>query len=394
MVNDGTVNSAADTVTITAVGVTYWDTTEIPITPYLFSGAEIVTMPSIPVVSAAIGYVLQGTNTNIKVIDHGEILISGGNPVYITLPGGSFTNPEDAVPLSFNQINNDNSIGILFDNETTSLFFPNDGSVQSLPAGSYQVPIATYNAAGNAFEADTIDLRIFYKTETPTQTTMTLNVFVVAGVGGITTAAGALADAEIQGALDVLRNVYERNPNTALDVVIDVDVVPNSAFAVLETIVERDALFSGYPTSPTHDAMNIFIVSSLDYLPVGIIGVASRVPGPFNRQGTIQSGTVAEYQDDGGVGTILGFILAHEFGHYMGLYHTSQTNMTQDGIIGQDPIADTPVCTAAEIGMPGGIDNCPDRTNLMFPIVDNESDPPITRQQGTVIRLNPAVRLP
>ena len=111
---------------------------------------------------------------------------------------------------------------------------------------------------------------------------------------------------------------------------------------------------------------------------------------PFNIQGLIVSGTVAEYQSDA-TGTILGFTLAHEFGHFLGLFHTSQTNEEADSIIGFDPISDTDVCTNKQIRKTGSIDNCPDRSNLMFPYVDDNDDPDLSTGQGNVVRYNPAV---
>ena len=201
----------------------------------------------------------------------------------------------------------------------------------------------------------------------------------------------AAADAEIVGAIAKLRAAFESHPQVNITLTIAVDVVPVSSFAILDTQSEWDTLNSTYPTSPVHDAMNIFIVSRMDFVPVGAIGIAARIPGPFNRQGTIQSGTLAEYQGDG-AGTTLGQILAHEFGHFLGLFHTSQTNGAVTAIVGEDPIGDTDVCKTSQVA--GSIDNCPDRANLMFPFVNNNIDPPITTGQGNVVKFNPGITVP
>jgi hypothetical protein len=144
--------------------------------------------------------------------------------------------------------------------------------------------------------------------------------------------------------------------------------------------------------------MNIFVISSLDYIDpggagTGVIGLAAGIPGPFNRQGLAVSGTLAEYQGDGD-GTILGFTLAHEFGHFLGLYHTSQTNSSATSVIGRDPIADTKVCKTSALQKSGGINNCPDVENLMFPFVCDCDDPEVTAGQGNVVKYNPGVTLP
>ncbi|MCZ6553280.1 MAG: hypothetical protein O7A67_05700, partial [SAR324 cluster bacterium] len=128
-------------------------------------------------------------------------------------------------------------------------------------------------------------------------------------------------------------------------------------------------------------------------VPANVIGVSPGVPGPFNRHGTAVSGTIAEYQNDGN-GAVLGFILAHEFGHFLGLFHTSQTSGDRLTIIGEYPIADTELCQTSDLGGIGHIENCPDRTNLMFPYVLNDTDPPITTGQGNVVKFNPGITVP
>ncbi|HKI98016.1 MAG TPA: Ig-like domain-containing protein, partial [bacterium] len=385
----GISGSASLEVTEIVTG-SYWTTEEIPVDPVtLASGILDVTVPE---PAAAIGIAVEGSNTNYKVIDHGIFLQDGGgNPLFITDPNG------DPVPLAFNFIDTNGDgqnedFSVLYDREATALFFPNDGTLPTLPAGTYHFPLASFNASGTALQSDTLQPYVYFKVPTTEQTTLKVNLFVISGVGGITTATQAQNDPEIQGAIAVLQNVYESNANTLVHLDINVAVIPDSSFAIIESDAEVDALFSGYPTTPTHDAVNLFVISQLSYLPSGVVGFTSRIPGPFTRQGTIQSGTVMEYQGDN-TGEVLGVVLAHELGHYLGLWHTSQTNSTATGIIGEDPIADTPVCTNAQIGS-GGINACPDRTNLMFPYVSPDANPPVSVDQGTVILLNPAVRLP
>jgi len=53
--------------------------------------------------------------------------------------------------------------------------------------------------------------------------------------------------------------------------------------------------------------------------------------------------------------------MAHELGHFVGLYHTSE--LTAGDFC--DPIPDTPKCLDHTYET---ISDCPDRTNLMFPV--------------------------
>ena len=98
---------------------------------------------------------------------------------------------------------------------------------------------------------------------------------------------------------------------------------------------------------------------------------------------------------------MLGFTLAHEFGHFLGLFHTSQTGDPPTTIVGNDPISDTPVCKDSEAA--SSLFDCPDFGNLMFPYVCDPdqapssidcTEPEVTTGQGNVVRYNPGVTIP
>ena len=349
--------------------------------PATFTAPGILEV-EIPRNSRAIGIMVQGLSTNYKLIDHGFFLVdANNNPTFITGPDG-------IAPLSFPTINGEPFPVSLLNFQAVAVAFPNDGQPETLSKGTYRFPVAALDADLAGFEADTITPYIYYKLETAKQPTLKLNIFVASGINGITTVAQAEADAEISGARQVLRKVYKKNVVTGLLLHINITIVPASFFDI-ETEAEQDEMLSTYPETQTHDAMNIFIVNSLALFPEAVIGLSAGLPGPFNRQGTIVSGTLAEYQFDGD-GTILGFILAHEIGHFLGLFHTTQLDQSFSSIVGSDPISDTPLCTTQALS-DGGIDACPDRENLMFPAVALTKNPDFSTGQGNVVKYSPAV---
>lgn len=112
------------------------------------------------------------------------------------------------------------------------------------------------------------------------------------------------------------------------------------------------------------DALNLFIV---DALPPGVGGWTLGTPGPPLAD-TIYSGVVAARLDGGDE---LARVLAHEIGHYLGLWHVD--HVSRSGARTSDPLDDTEPWT----------------DNLME---EHGRGTRLTRDQGEVMRLHPLVR--
>lgn len=131
--------------------------------------------------------------------------------------------------------------------------------------------------------------------------------------------------------------------------------------------------------------LNVFFTRGFNFRGArGVIGISMGIPGTAGLHGTAASGVAftSEYL----FGTtedqeITAVVMAHEIGHYLGLFHT--TEITGGAT---DPLSDTPDCTAASF--PNG---CPDLGNLMFPYAfpGNQS---LSPQQGRVLITNPLTR--
>jgi hypothetical protein len=131
------------------------------------------------------------------------------------------------------------------------------------------------------------------------------------------------------------------------------------------------------------DAVHLVIVRGLDDGGDDVAGYSLGLPGPFaaDRPTAAVLVSAASYAspstgalDTDGLGTTA----AHEIGHYLGLYHTSE----RDGSA-HDPIADTPECASGDSA-------CPDASNVMF-WTGGGGRNKLTAGQGVVMRRHPLV---
>jgi hypothetical protein len=99
--------------------------------------------------------------------------------------------------------------------------------------------------------------------------------------------------------------------------------------------------------------------------------------------GTRRSGVAIQY--DAAAGTV-GRTIAHEMGHSLGLYHTTEFSAATNGY---DMISDTDQCPT--LGTTYNGTGCPDDVNVMFPQLDN-SMAGFSAGQGTVIAPTVSVR--
>ncbi len=104
-------------------------------------------------------------------------------------------------------------------------------------------------------------------------------------------------------------------------------------------------------------AVNLFVVGDFGGDIDSALGIAGGIPGSPMVHGTTRSGVA--YTPTGN-GNYDATVLAHEIGHLAGLFHTSEIQT-----VAFDPLGDTPTCPNISSGNPN---NCPDVSNVMFPI--------------------------
>ncbi len=193
---------------------------------------------------------------------------------------------------------------------------------------------------------------------------------------------------------------------------IDVeDLGPCSNFSQLFTL------------SQAADELPLFFVDAIQFGGGGfgeIVGIDGAIPGPASLGGTVKSGVVVNASDlaagrcggdidVGGCGAdLVAYISAHEGGHFMGLFHTTEAFGNAF-----DPLRDTPRCLCstaclsaeqaslcangqlvltADVCSQAGNSQCAGADNLMFWLLE----PPFSRgnlspEQGQVMRANPVV---
>ncbi len=185
------------------------------------------------------------------------------------------------------------------------------------------------------------------------------------------------------------------------------------------------------------NALNIFLVSRFEsssaQAGTTIVGVDGTIPGPSSFGGTVASGAVVQVSDlrhnralctgaprfpgaaDDGCGADdVAYFVAHEAGHFLGLYHTAEA----DGLW-FDPLSGTPECpcsacahlaagevcdasppagktshamTRAECAPPTARPGCGGGDNLMFWLFDAGASPKLSADQAQVMRANPLIQ--
>lgn len=159
------------------------------------------------------------------------------------------------------------------------------------------------------------------------------------------TADTAEDNADLQAALARVAEIYAQ-VGIAIGTVRYYDVDPK--YQVIESIDGKDSdlmeMWSTTADEPA-DALNVFFVDELTG-PFGnfglLLGIAGGIPGPGKIQGTSRSGVAIAIKPNPQVPVGYDTTMAHECGHYLGLYHTIEQNFGGYMPTVYDPLPDTP----------------------------------------------------
>jgi len=224
--------------------------------------------------------------------------------------------------------------------------------------------------------------------ETRAGTLINLNIYLV-GLVGID-ADNAATNPNMQRVLELFDEIYA--PTGVQIGEVRFRSVPEAAvtqYSIIRRLNDVGGLVA-LSSAPNTDrdgllTLNIFFTRAFAFSDgSGTLGISMGLPGPAGLHGTSVSGVAftGEYlgrRVSGIDGTdFTAVVLAHEVGHYLGLFHTTEQNGAA-----HDPLDDTPECRSGQFP-----NQCPDLTNLMFPLagIDHRT---ITADQAFMVHVSP-----
>lgn len=314
------------------------------------------------------------------------VVVMGTGPTYWTL--GSWQNGDQTAVVTSNWLQADQgapSLCLTCPQRIASAegafaaLLPGNPNVSVKP-GNHKISLYSFNLSGfnTTGVSSTAQVMVLAKVgaSEPTQGVLDLNLWFTGAEGW--TAQSAKTDERFQNILNGVGQIYQQ-ANIRFGRISYNDV--DGDFRVIENAgqpgSELTDLFEQSANAP-FDGVNVFFVDEL--LAGGIaggfgviLGISGGIPGPAGIMGTEKSGVAIAVKPNPQAPANFNQVMAHEMGHFLGLFHTSEQNFGFGAQIHDQ--------------MPDTIDN--DTSFLMH---NSGGGSTISPGQTRTMRLNPWVR--
>ena len=294
------------------------------------------------------------TITSFTVSTVSEIPQTLGNDGYLT---GSFVVPNDGISFLLSTFYDNNSFvgfysltdpdgaDILSSSSTPNLYNAASGSTADYGYANVLVPQSpSFSAKAGTwtfknYANDRVKL-VMRSDSTPSNATIVVQPYIT----GTTWSAS-----DISEALGIMSNIYATNGiNLKINSTITISDSQYASVSKTPTDSTTSALISLGSTS----AVNLFFIEDYSGSNAGLLGNATGIPGSMrvaNSWNGVLNGLTAHATGSTLHSQLLGETVAHEMGHQLGLFHTSEGGGTSFDIL-----SDTPECAISRDSNSGG----------------------------------------
>jgi len=187
----------------------------------------------------------------------------------------------------------------------------------------------------------------------------------------------------LTAALAVLKSIYA---GAGIQVTLNsTKIIDNSSFSTISDDFNNTNT-SALVSQGSKNVINLFFAEDVSSTTGGVLGIAAGIPGSLgiagNRNGVL-IGLSAHLSGSSLNDQLLGETAAHEMGHFLGLFHTTESSGSS-----HDPLSDTPECTKSS----ASANNCvgSGTENLMFwSAWSGGNQTTLSQQQADVIARSP-----